>query len=150
MEFNPGEEVAIAVTLDEGVGAPEYATAHAAGMDLRAGIDFELNPMERKLVPTGVRMAIPSGFEGQVRPRSGIAARHGIAVLNSPGTIDADYRGEIQVILVNLGQDAVRFDRGERIAQLVIAPVARARLVVVKSLEETVRGEGGFGSTGIG
>lgn len=119
-------------------------------MDLRCSEGFELQPMQRKLVPTGVRMAIPGGYEGQVRPRSGLAIKHGIALVNSPGTIDSDYRGEIGVILVNLGADAVRFDKGERIAQLVICPIVRAELHVVENLEETSRGEGGFGSTGIG
>jgi dUTP pyrophosphatase len=142
------EEVLIATTLDEGAEMPSYATAGSAGMDLRAMEDVELRPLERRLVPTGVRVAIPEGYEAQVRPRSGLAARHGVTVLNSPGTIDADYRGQIQIILINLGQDVVTFKRGERIAQLVVSPVARARLVVVKSLEESDRGEGGFGSTG--
>lgn len=150
MDFRPGEEVVVPIRLDEGAVLPEYATDGSAGMDLRASIDFDLKPMERRLVPTGVRLAIPPGFEGQVRPRSGLAVKHGISVVNSPGTIDSDYRGEIQVILVNLGADVVRFERGERIAQLVISPVARARLVLIESLEETSRGEGGFGSTGIG
>ena len=150
MDFMPGDEVVVPIRLDEGTVIPSYATDGSAGMDLRASVEFELQPMERKLVPTGVRIAIPAGFEGQVRPRSGLAVKHGISVVNSPGTIDSDYRGEIQVILVNLGGVAVRFDRGERIAQLVISPVARVRLVVIETLDETSRGEGGFGSTGIG
>ena len=144
------EEVVIAATVEEGVELPAYATEGAAGMDLRAKVDVDLQPMERKLVPTGVRLAIPLGYEAQVRPRSGLAIKHGVTMANSPGTIDSDYRGEIQVILINLGQDAVHFKRGERIAQLVVSPVAKARLVFVTSLEETVRGEGGFGSTGNG
>lgn len=144
------EDVVVAATVEEGVDAPHYASSGAAGMDLRTKIDFELQPMERKLVPTGVRIALPEGYEAQVRPRSGLAIKHGITLLNSPGTIDSDYRGEIQVILANLGKDAVKFERGERIAQLVIAQVARARLVFVQSLDETDRGEGGFGSTGRG
>lgn len=106
--------------------------------------------MERKLIPTGVRLAIPEGYEAQVRPRSGLAIKHGVALVNSPGTIDSDYRGEIQVILINLGQSVVQFSRGERVAQLVLAPVVRARLVFVQSLDDSDRGEGGFGSTGIG
>src|SRR5579885_1838731 len=130
------EEVVIAAVLDAGVEPPHYATHGAAGMDLRANTDVDLNPMERKLVPTGVRLAIPEGYEAQVRPRSGLAVKHGVTMVNSPGTIDSDYRGEIQVILINLGQDAVHFKRGERIAQLVVSPVARARLVSVISLED--------------
>ena len=104
--------------------------------------------MERKLVPTGLRVAIPQGFEGQVRPRSGLAVKHGIGMINAPGTIDSDYRGEIKVILINLGSEVVRLDEGERIAQLVICPVARAAIIEVDELESTIRGEGGFGSTG--
>ncbi len=140
--------VIVPIALEPGTEEPTYASEGAAGMDLRAAEEVELRPMERKLVPTGVRMAIPEGYEGQVRPRSGLAVKHGVSIVNSPGTIDSDYRGQIQIILINLGQDVVRFNRGERIAQLVVAPVARARLVVVASLEESVRGEGGFGSTG--
>jgi len=117
-------------------------------MDLRAAEDFALAPGARATIPTGIAMAIPSGFEGQVRPRSGLAARFGVTVLNSPGTIDADYRGEIKVLLINLGDAPVSFARGERIAQLVIAPVTRAQLVQVASLDETRRGDGGFGSSG--
>lgn len=143
-------EVVIAAVVEEGVEPPHYATDGAAGMDLRAKVDVDLQPMERMMVPTGVRLAIPAAYEAQVRPRSGLAARHGVTMVNSPGTIDSDYRGEIQVILINLGQDAVHFSRGERIAQLVVSPVAKARLVFVDSLEETTRGEGGFGSTGNG
>jgi dUTP pyrophosphatase len=143
-------EVVIAATVEEGVQPPAYATEGAAGMDLRAKVEVDMQPMERKLVPTGVRLAIPVGYEAQVRPRSGLAIKHGVTMANSPGTIDSDYRGEIQVILINLGQDAVHFSRGERIAQLVVSPVAKARLAVVMSLEETARGEGGFGSTGNG
>jgi dUTP pyrophosphatase len=144
------EEVTIPTVVEPGVEPPTYATVGAAGMDLRANIDVDLSPMERKMVPTGVRLALPMGYEAQVRPRSGLAARHGVTMVNSPGTIDSDYRGEIQVILINLGQDAVHFGRGERIAQLVVSPVAKARLVFVDNLEETARGEGGFGSTGNG
>jgi dUTP pyrophosphatase len=132
------------------VPLPAYQTSSAAGMDLHAAIDGELDlqPLERKLVPTGVSVAIPEGFEGQVRPRSGLAWRHGVTVLNSPGTIDADYRGELKVLLINLSDAPFRLTRGERIAQLVICPVARAELVVVTELDETARGAGGYGSTG--
>jgi dUTP pyrophosphatase len=144
------QAVEIAAVVAEGIEPPHYATDGAAGMDLRANVHVRLAPMERKRVPTGVRLAIPEGFEAQVRPRSGLASRHGVTMVNSPGTIDSDYRGEIQVILINLGQDAVEFKRGERIAQLVVSPVAKARLVFVDSLEDTARGEGGFGSTGNG
>ncbi len=127
---------------------PRYETAHAAGLDLRADEPVALEPGARALVPTGLALEIPPGHEGQVRPRSGLALRHGVTCLNSPGTIDADYRGEVKVILANLGQAAVRFERGERIAQLVVAPVAHATLVEAEALGETGRGQGGFGSTG--
>jgi dUTP pyrophosphatase len=131
---------------------PAYETAGAAGLDLRAALperDLELVPGARSLVPTGLVLALPPGSEGQVRPRSGLALRHGVTVLNAPGTIDADYRGEVQVLLVNLGQQPFTIRHGDRIAQLVVAPVAQARLVEVQSLDDTVRGAGGFGSTGI-
>ncbi len=129
---------------------PQYQTEDSAGLDLHADIDapLHLEPGERVLVPTGLAIAIPPGFEGQVRPRSGLARRHGLTLLNSPGTIDADYRGEVQVLLINLGNEAVKIGYGDRIAQLVIAPVARATLVEVANLDETARGEGGFGHTG--
>jgi dUTP pyrophosphatase len=127
---------------------PSYATAAAAGLDLRADQPTTLRPGERALVPTGIAMAIPAGYEGQVRPRSGLALRNGITCLNSPGTIDSDYRGEVCVILVNLGQESVELARGERIAQLVVAPVSRAELVQVNELTDTSRGAGGFGHTG--
>jgi dUTP pyrophosphatase len=117
-------------------------------MDLRADEPFTLAPGERRLVPTGLALEIPHGHEGQVRPRSGLAVRHGISLVNAPGTIDSDYRGEVQVILVNLGQAPVTFARGDRIAQLVIAPVTRAELHLVEDLSATGRGAGGFGSTG--
>ena len=131
---------------------PAYETAHAAGMDLMACIpaDMVLAPGERAIVPTGFSIALPDGFEAQVRPRSGLAAKHGITVLNAPGTIDADYRGEIGVILVNLGQTAFAIARGIRIAQMVVAPVARAAWREVETLDDTARGAGGFGSTGTG
>ncbi len=131
---------------------PSYQSALAAGMDLMAAVaaatPLVIEPGYRALVPTGIAVALPSGTEGQVRPRSGLAARHGLTVLNAPGTIDADYRGEVQVLLVNLGAESVIVTRGMRIAQLVIAAVARAQLREVPSLDETSRGSGGFGSTG--
>jgi dUTP pyrophosphatase len=136
-----------------GLAAPDYATADAAGMDLAAAVPenspLTLAPGERAAVPTGLILAIPQGFEGQVRPRSGLALKHAITVLNAPGTIDADYRGEVKVILVNLGSEPFEIVRGMRIAQLIIAPVVRAAMQPVASLDETVRGEGGFGSTGL-
>ncbi|HXZ21725.1 MAG TPA: dUTP diphosphatase [Pseudolabrys sp.] len=131
---------------------PSYQSKHAAGFDLLAALPdatpLTLSPGARALVPTGIAIALAQGYEAQVRPRSGLAARHGVTVLNSPGTIDADYRGEIQVLLANLGGDAVTIARGMRIAQLVIAPVVRAHIVDVASLDKTPRGSGGFGSTG--
>jgi dUTP pyrophosphatase len=127
---------------------PRYETDHAAGLDLRADEPFALAPGERRLVPTGLAVAIPAGFEGQVRPRSGLAVKHGIGIVNAPGTVDADYRGEVKVALVNLGAAPVAFARGDRIAQLVIAPVAHAELELVEELPESGRGSGGFGSTG--
>lgn len=129
---------------------PCYMTVHAAGMDLCADLadDLVLNPGERKLVPTGLAIALPDGFEAQIRPRSGLALEHGIALVNSPGTIDPDYRGEIRVILINHGIEPFVVKRGERIAQMVFAPFARAELVEVDELDETARGEGGFGHTG--
>ena len=129
---------------------PSYATDGSAGVDLRADAAVTLAPGERTLVPTGLAIAIPPGFEGQVRPRSGLALRDGLTCLNSPGTIDSDYRGEVGVILANLGQKTVSLQRGERIAQLVFAPVARAELREGASLPPTVRGQGGFGHTGRG
>jgi len=134
----------------EDLPLPSYETEHAAGMDLRASVrePSTLQPGERALIPTGIRIALPPGFEAQVRPRSGLAIRHGIAMLNSPGTIDADYRGEIRVILVNHGQEPFTVRRGDRIAQLVVAPVRRAAWRPVGELDETMRGEGGFGHTG--
>lgn len=129
---------------------PAYMTDHAAGLDLCAAIDepIELAPRTRASVPTGLAMEIPPGFEGQVRPRSGLARDHGITLVNSPGTVDADFRGQICVLVINHGDAPVRIEAGQRIAQLVIAPVARAELVVVDELSETKRGTGGFGSTG--
>jgi dUTP pyrophosphatase len=127
---------------------PAYATDGAAGMDLRADVAVDLAAGARALVPTGLAIAVPPGHEGQVRPRSGLALRDGVTCLNSPGTIDSDYRGEVGVILANLGQKAVHLARGDRIAQLVVAPVTRADLVEAVSLPPTGRGDGGFGHTG--
>lgn len=129
---------------------PQRATEHAAGLDLRAAVEQEtrLTPGQRMLVPTGLSVAIPPGYEGQVRARSGLALKHGIALVNAPGTIDADYRGEIGVVIINHGDNEFVIQRGDRIAQLVIAAVALAELVPVESLEETARGAGGFGSSG--
>ncbi|KZE18012.1 MULTISPECIES: dUTP diphosphatase [Sphingomonas] len=131
-----------------GLPLPAYATAGAAGMDVVAAEDVELAPGARHAVATGFAMAIPEGYEVQVRPRSGLALKHGITCLNTPGTIDSDYRGEVKVILANLGQEPFRVVRGERIAQLVPAEVIRATLTEVDLLDDTVRGAGGFGSTG--
>ena len=130
---------------------PQYMTTQAAGMDLCAALASPLclHPGERQLIPTGLAMAIPAGFEGQVRPRSGLALRHGLALVNAPGTIDADYRGEIGIIMINHGQESVTLNPGDRIAQLVIAPVVRAQLLAVEDLEQTQRSEGGFGHTGV-
>ena len=129
---------------------PRYETEFSAGLDLRAALEEELpvGPGERVVIPTGLKIEIPAGYEGQVRPRSGLAMKYGLTVLNAPGTIDADYRGEVKVLLVNLGQNAHVLERGERVAQLVIAPVTRVVLEEVAELSETERGEGGFGSTG--
>ena len=130
---------------------PQYATPQSAGLDLRANLDapVTLQPMQRHLIPTGLHIALPAGFEAQVRPRSGLALRHGITVLNSPGTIDADYRGEVMVLLVNLGQEPFVVNDGERIAQLIVARYEQVTLVPVDSLDITERGEGGYGHTGV-
>ena len=130
---------------------PDYATASAAGADLLAAIDqdIELGPLERRIVPTGISLSLPVGFEAQVRPRSGLAAKNGVTVANAPGTIDADYRGEVGVILINLGKEPFRITRGMRIAQLVVARHARAVWREVSELDQTARGAGGFGSTGV-
>lgn len=136
----------------EGLALPAYETTGSAGMDLRAAVaEFEpvvLAPGERKLIPTGLKIALEPGYEAQVRPRSGLALKHGVTCLNSPGTIDSDYRGEVGVILINHGQVAFEIQRGERIAQMVIAPYAQAVMAEVEALDETARGAGGFGSTG--
>lgn len=135
---------------DADIPAPRYASEKASGMDLAAAVrePVVIAPGGRALIPTGFAMELPAGHEGQVRPRSGLAAKHGITVANAPGTIDEDYRGELQVILVNLGSEPFTVERRERIAQLVIAPVTRVRIELVESLGETARGSGGFGSTG--
>ena len=130
---------------------PQYATEQSAGMDLRANIDdpITLNPLERKLIPTGLHIALPVGFEAQVRPRSGLALKKGITVLNTPGTIDADYRGEIGVVLINLSNEDFVVEDGERIAQMVIARHEQGEFIPVEVLDETERGEGGYGHTGV-
>jgi dUTP pyrophosphatase len=135
----------------EGLDLPAYETALSAGMDLRAAVDAPVlvESMERRAIPTGLAMAIPAGFEGQVRPRSGLALRRGLSMPNSPGTIDADYRGELKVLVINLGSEPIEITRGMRIAQLLICPVAQAQITLVDDLDSTVRGTGGFGSTGL-
>ena len=138
----------------EGLPLPAYETPGAAGMDLRAAVSegepMVLKPGARAMVPTGLQIAVPEGYEAQVRPRSGLAAKAGISCLNTPGTIDSDYRGEVKVILVNLGEEDFTIRRGDRIAQMVICPVVQAQWDVAESLDETARGAGGFGSTGHG
>ncbi|MBL8536728.1 MAG: dUTP diphosphatase [Hyphomonadaceae bacterium] len=138
----------------EGLALPAYETALSAGMDVRAAVPEDapvtLQPGERHLTPTGLAIALPAGYEAQMRPRSGLALKHGVTCLNSPGTIDADYRGELKVILINHGQEPFVIKRGERIAQIVIAPVTQAVWARVEALSETARGTGGFGSTGRG
>ncbi|MCW2349000.1 MULTISPECIES: dUTP diphosphatase [Sphingobium] len=133
----------------EDLPLPSYATAGAAGMDVVSAEDVTLPSMARHAVATGLALAIPEGFEVQVRPRSGLALKHGITLPNTPGTIDSDYRGELKVILVNLGEDDFEIKRGDRIAQLIVAPVQIARMVEVATLDDTARGAGGFGSTGV-
>lgn len=133
---------------DHELPLPEYATAGAAGLDLRAARAHVLEPGRRTLVGTGFAIALPPSCEGQIRPRSGLAARHGVTVLNAPGTVDPDYRGEVKVLLINLGEDPVEIAAGDRIAQLVVAPISRLELIEVEELPETTRGAGGFGSTG--
>ena len=130
---------------------PEYETVQSAGMDLPAAIDspMTLSPGEHAMLPTGLAIALPGGYEAQIRPRSGLAARNGVTVLNTPGTIDADYRGELKVILINLGTEPFEIERGMRIAQMVIAPVTQGKLTEVDDLSDTARGAGGFGSTGV-
>ncbi|MEE3326252.1 MAG: dUTP diphosphatase [Myxococcota bacterium] len=148
-----GELVSVRIARQpgsEGLPLPAFATSGAAGMDLCAALEAErtLEPGERLLVPTGFAIELPEGYEAQVRPRSGLALRHGITVANAPGTVDSDYRGEIKVILIHLGQEAYTLKRGERVAQLVVAPVSQVDWVEVTELGETHRGSGGFGHTG--
>ena len=143
-------EVEIKIVRDDpSLPLPEYATAQSAGMDLRSNEDLVLNPGDRAGVGTGLRIELPDGFEAQVRPRSGLALKYGISMPNAPGTIDADYRGELRVLLINLGREPFTIKKGDRIAQMVVAPVARAMWRPVVSLAETGRGEGGFGHTGV-
>ena len=137
------------ITITPDATLPSYKTEGSAGLDLSCSEDFEIKPMERKLVSTGISVAVPEGYEAQIRPRSGLAIKHGISMVNTPGTIDSDYRGEVKIIMINYGKDAVCFSKGERVAQMVICPVARVELQVVESLDETDRGQGGFGSTGV-
>ncbi|MEL6840080.1 MAG: dUTP diphosphatase [Pseudomonadota bacterium] len=138
---------------DQSLGLPAYETAGAAGADLRANLPDQrpvtLQPGERALIPTGLRMAIPDGYEVQIRPRSGLALKHGVSMVNAPGTIDSDYRGPVGVILINLGQDDFTITHGMRVAQMVLAPVTRAAFTAVAALDTTARGAGGFGSTGL-
>lgn len=136
---------------NEDLGLPVYATERAAGLDLKAALaePLTLKSGERGVVPTGLKMEIPLGFEGCVRPRSGLAMKQGLTLTNAPGTIDSDYRGEVKVLVINLGQEPVTLKRGDRIAQLLISPVAHAQVVQVQKVDETLRGEGGFGHTGI-
>lgn len=147
-------QIKVAITTlphAEGLDLPAYATDHAAGMDLCAAVtnDIVLMPSERKLIPTGLSIALPEGYEAQIRPRSGLALKNGLSVLNSPGTIDADYRGEVQIILANLGSEPFTITRGMRIAQMVVAAYTRVVWDQVDTLSETQRGAGGFGSTGV-
>lgn len=138
------------VRLDPDVPLPAYAHPGDAGLDLAAAVDVRLAPGERAAVPTGLAIAVPEGWVGLVHPRSGLARRHGVTVANAPGTVDAGYRGEVQVLVVNLGQDPVELRRGDRIAQLLLQEVGRAEVVEVTELDGTARGDGGFGSTGLG
>lgn len=152
--FLPAPSIAVVqMAHAQGLPLPAYETPGAAGMDLRAAVDeadpVVLRPGARTMVPTGLCIAVPAGFEVQVRPRSGLAAKAGITCLNSPGTVDSDYRGELKVILINLGAEDFTIRRGERIAQMVVAPVVQATWSPVDSLDETARGAGGFGSTGV-
>ena len=149
----PTREVKVRLLpLENAVGLklPTYATEQSAGMDLTAALEdaVEIGPGDRALIPTGLAIALPEGYEAQIRPRSGLAIKHGVTVLNTPGTIDADYRGEIKVILINHGKEAFTIERGMRIAQMVVEKYETVNWDVVKSLDETTRGEGGFGSTG--
>ena len=149
MSNNPTVEIKV-LPHGEGLDLPFYATTHAAGADLRAAIDEDkvIEPGHSTLIPTGFAMALPDNYEAQVRPRSGLALKHGVTVLNTPGTIDADYRGEVGVILMNHGKSSFHIQRGDRIAQMIIAPFVQADFQTVNELSETARGEGGFGSSG--
>lgn len=142
--------VTVPIVLETGAHVPGYATHGSAGMDVCALEAATLAPGERRLVRTGLRIAVPPGYEAQMRPRSGLALRHGIGMVNTPGTIDSDYRGEVGVILINYGQETFIINAGDRIAQMVVAPVARVAWTVCDHLDDTPRGGGGFGSTGIG
>jgi dUTP pyrophosphatase len=137
----------------EGLSLPRYETAGAAGLDLAAALPvdapLQLHPLQRALIPTGLMIAIPAGFEGQIRARSGLALKQGLALVNAPGTIDSDYRGEVGVLLINLGQDPILIERGMRIAQLVISPIVQCRIEQAETLDDSARGTGGFGSTGL-
>jgi dUTP pyrophosphatase len=136
---------------NEDMGLPAYATEGSAGLDLKAALleELVLGPGDRGVVPTGLKMAIPPGFEGCVRPRSGLAMKQGLTLTNAPGTIDSDYRGEVKILVINLGKESVTLKRGDRVAQLLISPVVQAKIQKVSKLDETRRGEGGFGHTGI-
>ncbi|MBL8059466.1 MAG: dUTP diphosphatase [Chthonomonas sp.] len=142
------QQVPIPIVVTDGADLPEYATPGAAGMDLRASASVVVSSMGRAMVPTGLRISVPEGFEAQVRPRSGLSIKHGLTLINPPGTIDSDFRGEINVLVVNFGEESYTIEIGDRIAQLVICPVARAEWQVVGALPDSERGEGGFGSTG--
>ncbi len=139
----------VKIKVDDPALMPEYKTAHAAGVDLMAAHDGEIKPFERTLVKTGIYIELPDGFEAQIRPRSGLALKNGITIVNTPGTIDSDYRGEIGIILINLSQETFVYKKGDRIAQMVVAPVTRAVFEPADILSETERGAGGFGHTGI-
>ena len=143
-------EITLSVVREQGVSLPEYATSGSAGMDIHAMLAeaVTLHPGERRLIPTGLKIELPEGYEAQVRPRSGLALKHGVTVLNTPGTIDSDYRGEIGVVLINLGQEDFQVKNGDRIAQMVVAPFAQVKWNEVLILDNTVRGEGGYGHTG--
>jgi dUTP pyrophosphatase len=140
--------VTVKIIVGEGGKSPVYATPGSAGADIVASEDIFLNPLERKLAKTGLKIAVPPGFEAQIRPRSGLALKHGLSMVNTPGTIDSDYRGEVGILLINLGSEPVELKAGERIAQMVICPVHQAEFELVDELPESERGTGGFGSTG--
>lgn len=150
--MSPGVTVKVRRVRPSELPLPKYQTSHSAGMDLLADLSEEvaLEPLERRLIPTGLSLELPEGYEAQVRPRSGLALKQGLTCLNTPGTIDADYRGEVGVLLINLSKERVVLRRGDRIAQMVIAPTVQATLVEVEVLTDTTRGAGGFGSTGVG